>query len=82
MDLEGHYPKNTISHRISSNETQITLQFFSGPNFCYIRDIMVISKTGLFLLTSSSLNVLLFWVPAGWPTFEKVGFSTFFLKKT
>ena len=42
---------------------------------------MVISKTGLFLFTSSFLNVLLFWVPAGWPRFEKVGFSTFLKKK-
>ena len=30
MDLEGHYPQNTISHCIISNETQITLHFFQG----------------------------------------------------
>ena len=28
MDLEGHYPQNTISHCIISNENQITLHFF------------------------------------------------------
>ena len=27
MDLEGHYPQNTISHCIISNKTQITLHF-------------------------------------------------------
>ena len=30
MDLEGHYPQNTISHCIISNETQITLHFFQA----------------------------------------------------
>ena len=30
MDLEGHYPQNTISHCIISNETQIKLHFFLG----------------------------------------------------
>ena len=30
MDLEGHYPQNTISHCFISNETQITLHFFQG----------------------------------------------------
>ena len=30
MDLEGHYPQNTISHRIISYETQLTLHFFQG----------------------------------------------------
>ena len=30
MDLEGHYPQNTISHCIISNETPITLHFFQG----------------------------------------------------
>ena len=38
MDLEGHYPLNTISHCIISNETQITLHLFSGSNFCYAMD--------------------------------------------
>ena len=30
MDLEGHYPQNTISYCIISNETQITMYFFQG----------------------------------------------------
>ena len=30
MDLEGHYPQNTISHCIIPNETKITLHFFQG----------------------------------------------------
>ena len=30
MDLKKHYPQNTISHCIISNETQITLHFFQG----------------------------------------------------
>ena len=33
MDLEGHYPQNTISHCIISNETQITLHIFQGRIF-------------------------------------------------
>ena len=28
MDLEGHYPQNTVLHCIISIETQITLHFF------------------------------------------------------
>ena len=69
MDLEGQYPQNTISHRICSNETQITLHFFQGriPAIPEIRAFLflAISKTGMCLLTSSFLNVLLFWFPAG-----------------
>ena len=30
MDFKVHYPQNTISHCIISNETQITLHFFQG----------------------------------------------------
>ena len=30
MDLEGHYPQNTISYCIILNETQITLHIFQG----------------------------------------------------
>ena len=36
-------------------------------------------ETGMCLLTSSFLNVLLFWFPAG-QVLKKVGLSTFFLK--
>ena len=55
MDLEGHYPQNTISHCIISNETQITLHFFQGriSAMPVIRTdlFFAISKTGMCLLT-------------------------------
>ena len=55
MDPEGHYPQNTISHCIISNETQITLHFFQGRLSAMpeIRDelFLAISKTGMCLLT-------------------------------
>ena len=69
MDLEGHYPQNTISHYIISNETQITLHFFQG-RISAMPEIradlfFAISKTGMSLLTLLVfLNVLLFWFPA------------------
>ena len=74
MDLEGHYPQNTTSHCIISNETQITLHLFQG-RISAMPEIridlsLVIPKTGMCLLTSSFLNVLLFWLQAGH------GFST------
>ena len=57
LDLEGHYPQNTISHCIISNETQITLYFFQGRVSAMpeIRAVLflAISKTGLCLLTLS-----------------------------
>ena len=81
MDLEGHYPKNTISNCIISNETQFTLHFFQGPISAQpeIRTdlFLAISKTGMYLLTSSFLNVLLFWFPAG-QGLKKVDFNHFF----
>ena len=57
MDLEGHYPQNTISRCIISNETQITLHFFQG-RISAMPEIradlfLAISKTGLCLLTLS-----------------------------
>ena len=57
MDLEGHYPQNTISHCIISNETQFTLHFFQG-RISAMPEIradlyLAISKTGMCLLTSS-----------------------------
>ena len=56
MDLEGHYPQNTISHCIVSSETQITLHFFQGriSAMPMIRAnlFLAISKTGMCLLTS------------------------------
>ena len=69
MDLEGHYPQNTISHCIISNKTQITLHFFQG-RISAMPEIradlfLAISKTGMCLLTLSVfLNVLLFWFSA------------------
>ena len=82
MDVEWHYPQNTISHCIISNETQITLHFFQGQISAMpeIRAdlFLAISKTGMCLLTISFfLNVLLFWFPAG-QGLKKVDFSTFF----
>ena len=79
MDLEWHYPQNTISHCIISNETQFTLHFFQG-RISAMPEIradlfLAISKTGICLLTSSFfLNVLLFWFPAG-QGLKKVGFN-------
>ena len=82
MDLQVHYPQNTISHCIISNETQITLHFFQGriSAMSEIRAslFLAISKTGMCLLNSSFfLNVFIFWFPAG-QGLKKVGFSTFF----
>ena len=80
MDLEGHYPQNTISHCIISNETHITLHFFQGRTSAMpeIRAdlFLAISKTGICLLTSVFLNVLLFWFPAD-QGLKKVDFITF-----
>ena len=56
MDYKVHYPQNTISHCIISNETQITLHFIQG-RISAMPDIradlfLAISKTGMWLLTS------------------------------
>ena len=56
MDFKVHYPQNTISHCIISNETQITLHFFQG-RISAMSDIradlfLAISKNGMWLLTS------------------------------
>ena len=70
MDLEGHYPQNTISHCIISNETQIRLHFFQG-RISAMPEIktdlfMAMSKTGMCLLTLYIFfYVLLVWFPAG-----------------
>ena len=57
MDLEGHYPQNTISDCIISNETQITLHSFQGRISAMpeIRTglLLAVSKTGTCLLTLS-----------------------------
>ena len=81
MDLEGHYPQNTISHCIISNETQITLHFFQG-RISAMPEIradlfLAIFKTGMCLLTLAVfLNVLLFWFPAH-QGLKTVDFMTF-----
>ena len=74
MDLEGHYPQNTISHCIISNETQITLHFFQG-RISAMPEIradlfLAIFKTGMCLLTSSFFKRFASLVPS-WPRFEK-----------
>ena len=51
MDFKVHFPQNTISHCIISNETQITLHFFQGQ-ISALPDIraglfLAISKTGM-----------------------------------
>ena len=50
-----HYPQNTISNCIISNETQITLHFFQGPISAILEiraDLfLAIAKTGMCLLT-------------------------------
>ena len=51
MDFKVHYPQNTISHCIISNETQISLHFFQGriSTMPEIRAdlFLAISKTGM-----------------------------------
>ena len=81
MELEGHYPQNTISHCIISNETQITLHFFQGRISAMPETrtdlFLAISMTGMCLLTLYNFfNVLLVWFPAG-RGLKKVDFSTF-----
>ena len=55
IDPERHYPQNTISQFIISNETQITMHFFHGrisvmPEMT-VGLFLAISKTGMCLLT-------------------------------
>ena len=77
MDLEGHYPQNTISHCIISDETQFTLHFFQGriSATSEIRAdlFLAISKTGMCLLTSSFFKRFTNMVPS-LPRFEKSWF--------
>ena len=82
MDLEGHYPQNTISHCIISNETQITLLFFQGriSTMPEIRAdlFLAMSKTEMCLLILAVfLNVLLFWFLAD-QGLKKIEFMTFY----
>ena len=79
MDLEGHYPQNTISHCII--RMKLILHFFQGRISAMpeIRAdlLLAVSKTGMCLLPLSVfLNVLLFWFPAD-QCLKKVHFMTF-----
>ena len=81
MDLEGHYPQNTISHCIISNETQIILHFFQG-RICAMPVIradlfLAISKTGMSLLTLAVFKRFTILVPSR-TRFEKSRFYDFF----
>ena len=77
MDLEGHYPQNTISHCIISNETQFTLHFYQGRKSAKPEiktDLfLAIPKAGICLLTSSFFKRLTIW-----PRFEKSCFYYLF----
>ena len=78
MDLEGHYPQNTISHCIILYVTQFTLHFFQG-RISAIPQIranlfLAISKTAMCLLTSSFFKRFTILAPAG-QGFKKVGFN-------
>ena len=81
MYLEGHYPQNTISHSIISNETQITLHFFQGQISAMPERradlFLAISKTGMCLLTSSFFKHFTILVPS-WSRFEKSWFKYLF----
>ena len=73
MDLEGHYPQNTISHCIISNQTQFTLHFIQG-RISAMPEIradlfLAVSKTGMCLLTSLFFKRFTLMVPS-WPRFE------------
>ena len=78
MDLEGHYPQNTISHYIISNQTQIALYFFQGriSAMTEIRAdlFLAISMTGMCLLTLFVLNGLLLWFSADQGLKKKITF--------
>ena len=77
MDLEGHYPQNTISHSIFSNETQFNFHFFQG-RISAMPEIradlfLAISKAGMCLLPPSFFKRFTILVPS-WPRFEKSWF--------
>ena len=80
-DLEGHYPQNTISHCIVSNEIKITLHFFQGRISAKpeIRaDLFsAIAKNGMYLLTLSFFKCFTILIPS-WPMVEKKLILVFF----
>ena len=82
MDLEGHYPQNTIPHCIISNESQITLHFFQGRISAMpeIRAdlLLAVSKTGMCLLTLLAFWMFYYFVSQLTKVWKKVYFMTFF----
>ena len=54
IDPEGHYPQNTISHCIISNDIQIALHYFQ----CQI-SAMPLIRAGLYLAISKTGKCLL-----------------------
>ena len=78
MDLEGHYPQNTISHCIFRMKLRSHCTFqgrISAMPEIRTDLFLAISKTGMCLLTLYFFNVLLVWFPAG-QGLKKVYFST------
>ena len=77
MDLERHYPQNTNSHCIISNEASITLHFFQGRISALPEmgaDLfLAISKTRMCLLTSSFFKRFTNLEPS-WQRFENSWF--------
>ena len=71
MDLEGHYPQNTISNCIIPYATQITLHSFQSRIYgspeirAGFKLFFAMSKTRMRFLTSSFFHVLQVWFPAG-----------------
>ena len=76
MDLKTPFHIALFLMKLGSHCT-----FFSGLNSVMpeirVDLVLAISKTGICLLTSSFLNVLLLWFSAQ-QVLKKVGYSTFF----
>ena len=80
MDLEGHYPQNTISHCIIRMKLRSHCTFFQGQISAMpeIRAdlFLAISMTGMCLLTLS----VFYWFPVD-QGLKKLNFITFFKVK-
>ena len=80
MDLEGHYPQNTISHALFRMKLRSHCTF-SGSNFSNARYksqfiLGNIYDWNVFVNFISFFNVLLFWFSAD-QGLKKVNFITF-----
>ena len=68
MDLEGHYPQNTISHRIIRMKLRSHCTFFQGrisaKTEIRAELLLGVSKTGMCLLTLSVLKCFTILVPS------------------